>query len=283
MKNFLLSLFFLFFTFLFAYSINVENKVVLNYQDVNKTFINDQIHLSNTFYYELKIDDIKRLNYDTYYSFNFSLKNLVVGTDQNEDIINIIRILTRGFKTRFTTDQNLNFIYSPNIEYLYLSDPLYQKYKEKIDKSSLNEFANSVFYSFFDWFGKLKNKCHLELVEHSFDIYLSLFYYDSNYTTQLNIGKKGYKALVIKGQGKVEKISKGENLFNGLSIFSSNVSTYEYYDQQTLLPLLLQREIMIRFDFNDPKMKQEYFKKYQKTYIDYKITKTLMLIYSNNL
>ncbi|MEM2175051.1 MAG: hypothetical protein QXI58_05465 [Candidatus Micrarchaeia archaeon] len=283
MKNFLLSLFFLFFISLFAYSINIEKEIILNYQDTTKTYINDQPYLSNTFYYELKIYDIKRVNYDTYYSFNFSLKNMVVDTKQNEDTINIVRILTKGFKTQFTTDQNLNFLYSPNIEYLYLSDPLYQKYKEKIDKSSLNEFANSVFYSFFDWFGKLKNKCHLELVEHSFDIYLSLFYYDSNYTTQLNIGKKGYKALVIKGQGKVEKISKGENLFNGLSIFSSNVNTYEYYDQQTLLPLLLQREIMIRFDFNDPKMKQEYFKKYQKTYIDYKITKTLMLIYSNNL
>ncbi len=283
MKNFLLSLFFLFFISLFAYSINIEKEIILNYQDTTKTYINDQPYLSNTFYYELKIYDIKRVNYDTYYSFNFSLKNMVVDTKQNEDTINIVRILTKGFKTQFTTDQNLNFLYSPNIEYLYLSDPLYQKYKEKIDKSSLNEFANSVFYSFFDWFGKLKNKCHLELVEHSFDIYLSLFYYDSNYTTQLNIGKKGYKALVMRGQGKVEKISKGENLFNGLSIFSSNVSTYEYYDQQTLLPLLLQREIMIRFDFNDPKMKQEYFKKYQKTYIDYKITKTLMLIYSNNL
>lgn len=283
MKNFLLSLFFLFFISLFAYSINIEKEIILNYQDTTKTYINDQPYLSNTFYYELKIYDIKRVNYDTYYSFNFSLKNMVVDTKQNEDTINIVRILTKGFKTQFTTDQNLNFLYSPNIEYLYLSDPLYQKYKEKIDKSSLNEFANSVFYSFFDWFGKLKNKCHLELVEHSFDIYLSLFYYDSNYTTQLNIGKKGYKALVMRGQGKVEKISKGENLFNGLSIFSSNVNTYEYYDQQTLLPLLLQREIMIRFDFNDPKMKQEYFKKYQKTYIDYKITKTLMLIYSNNL
>lgn len=283
MKNFLLSLFFLFFIFLFAYSINVENKVVLNYQDITKTFINDQPHLSNTFYYELKIDDIKRINYDIYYSFNFSLKNLVIDTNQNGDTVNIIRILKNGFKTQFTTDQNLNFIYSPNIEYLYLSDPLYQKYKEKIDKSSLNEFANSAFYSFFDWFGKLKNKCHLELVKHSFDIYLSVFYYGNNYTTQLNIGKKKYKVLLMRGQGKVEKVSKGENLFNGLSIFSSNVNTCEYYDQQTLLPLLLQREIMIRFYFNDPKMRQEYFKKYQKTYIDYKITKTLMLIYSNSL
>ncbi|MFN3478504.1 MAG: hypothetical protein ACK4ZM_03970, partial [bacterium] len=97
----------------------------------------------------------------------------------------------------------------------------------------------------------------------------------------LNLSKKRYKANFQRGIGKVNKISGKDNMFDIFNIQDGRIYSYEYFELYANLPLLFQRKIDIKMSINDPNFKAKYVQKYGKDTINYKINRTLSLIYAN--
>ncbi|MCX7758675.1 MAG: hypothetical protein N2169_03555 [bacterium] len=266
--------------FFCSYCFNVDDDVVLNYQDVSKSYINGVLENSVTFYYNLKTELIRKSLYDNYYDFVFELKGIVNNTSQiSDDSINIIRVLTNGFKVNFTVDKNLNFVYHPDVEYLYFNDPLYTKYKSKIDEVMFREFSKAIFYNFYDWFGKLKAKSYIDMIKYNFYIDYKVYYNNSSSLLYLPIGKNKYRANLFRAKANILKVDSNTDIFNNLRFIDGTINSYEYYEYDSFIPLLLQREILMRFEIDDPKIRAEYFERYKKNYLEYKVLKNLILLY----
>lgn len=265
-------IFFILLVFLSGSVFPLSNYTILKYRDDIKSFVNNSSEISLTLYYKLEISPNKG-----YYDCYFELENIVPQINMDQELLNITRIFTNGFRTNFMIDQNFNFIYSPNIEYLYLYDELYKKYKDKIDEKAFRDFASSMFNNFFDWFGKLKNKNYTDLIKYSFYFENNVFYNYNPNMVNLSLSKKNYSAILHIGQGNVNNLQG--SIFNGLKLINGKINSYEYYDKDNFVPLLLQREMSAKLDILDPNFKNEYIKKYNKPYIEYKLQRSLMLIY----
>lgn len=273
-------LFFFIFVFLFVnkvLALNLEKSQKLYYRDTLEYYIDENKENSVNYFYEIKINPVSETSF---YDFHFSLKNVVIPVEIDEDTRNIIRIFTNGFGVDFTLDENLNFIYSPNIEYSYKNHPLYQKYKDRIDDAKFMDFAKSMFYNFFDWFGKLRKNGNIDFIRYFIFVNYEVYYQEPKFR-ELDLSRKKYKTNLYRATGRITKIKSNANIFDILDLEEGKLDSYEYFEIYTNLPLLLQRQINIKFSISNPKFRENYIKKYGKDKLDYKIIRTLMLIYSD--
>ncbi len=265
---------------LYENTLGLQNSSFLHYRENISSFLDNSKETNNTFFYTLQLKRIKMGIYECYYDVAFKLKNVVPDSGLNEDLLNFARIFTNSFRANFIIDKNLNSVYSPNIEYTYQSDSLFLKYKDRINEANLKEFANSVFYSLWDWFGRLKSPSKIDFVKYSIELDYNIFY-DEPKIVDLNLSKNKYKAKFFKGVGNINKIVDKDNTFSLFDLKDTRINSFEYYDENTGLPLLLQREIMVTLFIKDPNLRIKYIQDFGKPTIDYRISRTLMLIYSN--
>ncbi|MFN3477738.1 MAG: hypothetical protein ACK4ZM_00005, partial [bacterium] len=150
----IMSLFLILFCTIFinSFAIDLKTGKKFLYKDTIESYIDDTKEASIDYIFEISAKPVGDRNYD----FEVCLKSIVFPANLDEETYNLLRIFTNGFVVNFTVDKNMDLIYSPNFEFLYKSNPLYEKYKDKIDENTFKDFARSVFSSFFDWFGKLK-------------------------------------------------------------------------------------------------------------------------------
>ncbi|MFN4219338.1 MAG: hypothetical protein ACK4GJ_00240 [bacterium] len=274
----IMSVFLILFCIIFinSFAIDLETGKKFLYKDTIESYIDDTKEVSIDYIFDVNVKPVGDRNYD----FEVRLKSIVFPANLNEETYNLLRIFTNGFVVNFTVDKNMDLIYSPNFEFLYKSNPLYKKYKDKIDEDTFKDFAKSVFYSFFDWFGKLKKSGNIDFVKYSALVEYDI-YYDSQRVVDLNLSKKRYKANFQKGMGRVTKISGKDNMFDIFNIQDGRIYSYEYFELYGNFPLLFQRKIDIKMSINDPNFKAKYVQKYGKDTINYKINRTLSLIYAN--
>ncbi|MCS7165414.1 MAG: hypothetical protein RMJ51_03955 [Candidatus Calescibacterium sp.] len=280
MRIFRIGLFLLILMILHALLIGfkVTGKVSFMYQDNIKSYINNNPDSTVTFYYNLTCDN----KHNNYYDCSFELKGLV--SDQirvKPELMEIVRMITRGFRVNFGIDENLNFVYLPDVEYFYSSDPVYKKYQDRIDENTFKDFSKSLFYNFYDWFGKLKKRGYIDMIKFGFYVDYNVFYESASSNLYLPIGRERYRAKFLNLKANISNIYSNTDFFNGMRMVEGYINSYEYYEHDTYVPLLFQRELIMRFEILDPIAKQQYFEKYKRYDVEYKILKTMVLLYKN--
>jgi hypothetical protein len=173
----------------------------------------------------------------------------------------------------------MNFIYSPNFDYFWENN---HNYKEVVNKYGqykttqvLENFSKSIFQNFIDWFGFLRgNKVYTDLIKFYFSMEYSFYYQGEPSNVNFNLGKLSYKAIFYKGSGNVTNI---DDSFSGFKLKSGKISSYEYYDYESKFPLLLQRDIILNIEVVDPELLKSYYQKNGKTWLSYRIVRTLQL------
>ncbi len=225
----------------------------------------------------LKIDNI---NDKEAYTNEYKI-NTFISQNFKQDTLNLINnFLLKGFKVIFIIKSNYDLIYSPEIIYFYENLPDYEKNKQIINDIKNSEYFLNIVKNSIKWMKPLISK---EIVSEYQDGYVK-FNIKTNYSfvgyKTINLNKKisNVNTILYKAEGKVLSVSSNLNLFNNLELVDSNINSFEYYEKDTNIPILLQRELKMKFNINNPTLKGEFYKKTGSTYFEFHLLRTLMLV-----
>ena len=289
--NILFSL--LFFIFLISFSVlanpslNLKLKLlenqVLTYQQANYYYIpyfqvkkdfNSQERIIFSIK-NLKVDHINRIYTNEYTIDTFISQNF------NQDALNLINnFLLRGFKVIFIMKSNYDLVYSPEIIYFYEKLPGYEKNKSLVQDLKSNQYFLNIAKNSIEWMKPLGNG---EIVSEYQSGYikfnLRINYSFADYKTlSLNKRLTEVSTVLYKGEGRVLEVGSNMDLLKDLELVDSKVNCFEYYEKDTNIPVLLQREIKMKFNILDPSLRQEFYRKTGNKYFEFQLLRTLMLV-----
>lgn len=225
----------------------------------------------------LKIDNV---NNEFVYTNEYRI-NTLISQNFKQDTLNLINnFLLKGFKVIFIIKSNYELIYSPEIVYFYEKLPDYEKNKQLINDLKSSEYFLNIVKNSIEWMKPLNSKEITAEYQNGyvkFNIKTTYSFVDYK---KLNLSKKlsNVNTIFYKAEGRVLFVSSDLNLFNGLELIDSNVSSFEYYEKDTNIPVLLQREIKLKFNILDDNLKRDFYKKTNKTYFEFQLLRTLMLV-----
>ncbi|MCX7870468.1 MAG: hypothetical protein N2485_02695 [bacterium] len=225
----------------------------------------------------LKIDNV---NNEFVYTNEYRI-NTLISQNFKQDTLNLINnFLLKGFKVIFIIKSNYELIYSPEIVYFYEKLPDYEKNKQLINDLKSSEYFLNIVKNSIEWMKPLNSKEITAEYQNGyvkFNIKTTYSFVDYK---KLNLSKKlsNVNTIFYKAEGRVLSVSSDLNLFNGLELIDSNVSSFEYYEKDTNIPVLLQREIKLKFNILDDNLKRDFYKKTNKTYFEFQLLRTLMLV-----
>jgi len=258
----------------------LENQV-LTYQQANYYYI-PFIQTKKEFNSQERIIfSVKNLknNGETYTS-EYTI-NTFISQNFKQDALNLINnFLLKGFKVIFVMKSNYELIYSPEIIYFYENLPDYEKNKNLVQYIKNNEYFLNIAKNSITWMKPLNDG---ELISEYQDGYVK-FNIKVNYnfigykTIDLNKRLAKLNTILYKADGRVLSVSSNLNLFNGLELVDSQINSFEYYEKDTHIPVLLQREIKMKFNIIDDNFRKEYYKNTGSKYFQFELLRTLMLV-----
>jgi hypothetical protein len=258
----------------------LENQV-LTYQQANYYYI-PFIQTKKGFNSQERIIfSVKNLKNDGETYTNEYTINTFISQNFKQDALNLINnFLLKGFKVIFVIKSNCELIYSPEIIYFYENLPDYQKNKNLVQDLKNNEYFLNIAKNSITWMKPLNDG---ELISEYQDGYV-------RFNIKVNYNFIGYKAIdlnkrlaklntiLYKAEGRVLSVSSNLNLFNGLELVDSQINSFEYYEKDTHIPVLLQREIKMKFNIIDDNFRKEYYKNTGSRYFQFELLRTLMLV-----
>jgi hypothetical protein len=266
-------------------SLNLKLKLlknqVLTYQQANYYYIPFLQTKKGFNSQERIIFSVKNLknNGETY--VNEYVINTFISQNFKQDTLNLINnFLLKGFKVIFVIKSNCELIYSPEIIYFYENLPDYEKNKNLVQDLKNNEYFLNIAKNSIIWMKPLNDG---ELISEYQDGYVK-FNIKVNYnfigykTIDLNKRLLSLNTMLYKAEGRVLSVSSNLNLFNGLELVDSQINSFEYYEKDTHIPVLLQREIKMKFNIIDDNFRKEYYKNTSSRYFQFELLRTLMLV-----
>jgi len=258
----------------------LENQV-LTYQQANYYYI-PFIQTKKGFNSQERIIfSVKNLknNGETYTS-EYTI-NTFISQNFKQDALNLINnFLLKGFKVIFVMKSNYELIYSPEIIYFYENLPDYEKNKNLVQYIKNNEYFLNIAKNSITWMKPLNDG---ELISEYQDGYVK-FNIKVNYNfigyKNIDLNKRLAKlnTMLYKAEGRVLSVNSNLNLFNGLELVDSQINSFEYYEKDTHFPVLLQREIKMKFNIIDDNFRKEYYKNTGSKYFQFELLRTLMLV-----
>lgn len=222
-----------------------------------------------------KIDNINKVYTNEYTIDTFISQNF------KQDALNLINnFLLKGFKVIFIMKSNYDLIYSPEIIYFYEKLPDYEKNKSIVQDLKSKQYFFYIAKNSIEWMKPLNSG---EITSEYQDGYIK-------FNLKMNYSFSGYKILdlnkrlvkintvLYKGEGRVLNVGSNMDLFKGLELVDSKVNCFEYYQKDTNVPVLLQREIKMKFNVIDSSLSQELYKKTGSKYLEFHLLRTLMLV-----
>ena len=289
--NILFSL--LFFIFLISFSVlanpslNLKLKLlqnqVLTYQQANYYYIpyfqvkkdfNSQERIIFSIK-NLKVDHINRIYTNEYTIDTFISQNF------NQDALNLINnFLLKGFKVIFIMKSNYDLVYSPEIIYFYEKLPGYEKNKSLVQDLKSNQYFLNIAKNSIEWMKPLANGEIVSEYQNGYIKFnLRINYSFADYKTlSLNKRLTEVSTVLYKGEGRVLEVGSNMDLLKDLELVDSKVNCFEYYEKDTNIPVLLQREIKMKFNILDPSLRQEFYRKTGNKYFEFQLLRTLMLV-----
>jgi hypothetical protein len=284
-------LFFIAFIFLTSilvlanFSLNLKLKLlknqVLTYQQANYYYI-PFIQTKKGFNSQERIIfSVKNLKNDGETYTNEYTINTFISQNFKQDALNLINnFLLKGFKVIFVIKSNCELIYSPEIIYFYENLLDYEKNKNLVQDLKNNEYFLNIAKNSITWMKPLNDG---ELISEYQEGYVK-FNIKVNYnfigykTIDLNKSLAKLNTILYKAEGRVLSVSSNLNLFNGLELVDSQINSFEYYEKDTHIPVLLQREIKMKFNIIDDNFRKEYYKNTGSRYFQFELLRTLMLV-----
>jgi hypothetical protein len=207
--------------------------------------------------------------------------NTFISQNFKQDSLNLINnFLLKGFKVIFVMKSNYELIYSPEIIYFYENLPDYEKNKNLVQDLKNNEYFLNIAKNSITWMKPLNDG---ELISEYQDGYVK-FNIKVNYnfigykTIDLNKRLAKLNTMLYKAEGRVLSVNSNLNLFNGLELVDSQINSFEYYEKDTHIPVLLQRELKMKFNIIDDNFRKEYYKNTGSKYFQFELLRTLMLV-----
>ena len=266
-------------------SLNLKLKLlknqVLTYQQANYYYIPFLQTKKGFNSQERIIFSVKNLkNNGETYTNEYTI-NTFISQNFKQDSLNLINnFLLKGFKVIFVMKSNYELIYSPEIIYFYENLPDYEKNKNLVQDLKNNEYFLNIAKNSITWMKPLNDG---ELISEYQDGYVK-FNIKVNYnfigykTIDLNKRLAKLNTMLYKAEGRVLSVNSNLNLFNGLELVDSQINSFEYYEKDTHIPVLLQRELKMKFNIIDDNFRKEYYKNTGSKYFQFELLRTLMLV-----
>ncbi|MGC8733966.1 MAG: hypothetical protein ACP5RD_02860 [bacterium] len=223
----------------------------------------------------LKIDHINKIYTNEYTIDTFISQNF------KQDTLNLINnFLLKGFKVIFVMKSNYELIYSPEIIYFYEKLPDYEKNKSLVQDLKSNQYFLNIAKNSIEWMKPLNSGEILSEYQEGYVKFNLIINYSFNDYKTLNLNKRlaNINTVLYKGEGRVLEVGSNMNLFKNLELVDSKVNCFEYYEKDTNIPILLQREIKMKFNSSDPSLQSELYKKTGNKYFEFHLLRTLMLV-----